>query len=166
MRMMSENRTHEIEARIRHAFKDADRPNTQPRRILAGRLVEMARTGETFCIEDLWMKLRAAHGGIGRATVFRSIEQLVEKRVLDRIELPDGSHRYRVCGIGHHHHLVCTVCHRIVEFEGCFPESAFAEIAETHGFAMEDHEITLYGTCSRCRNDSPADHLQRPSDDS
>ena len=136
---------------IENAFYDLSRPNTAPRRILMEKLGELARSGETFSTDDLWQQLRSAHGGIGRATVFRSIEQLVEKKVLDRVELSDGSHRYRVCGGSHHHHLVCTTCNRVVDFEECLSAQDFEKIGQRHGFAVEDHKLTVYGTCGLCR---------------
>ena len=114
------------------------------------KLAELARTGEAFSTDDLWQGLRAAHGRIGRATVFRSVEQLVENKVLDRVELPDGSRRYRVCGGSHHHHLVCTMCKRVEDFRECLSAQKFEEIGRRHGFAVEDHRLTVYGTCSRC----------------
>lgn len=114
------------------------------------KLAELARTGEAFSTDDLWQGLRAAHGRIGRATVFRSIEQLVESKVLDRVELSDGSHRYRVCGGSHHHHLVCTMCNRVVDFRECLSARKFEEIGRQHGFTVKDHKLTVYGTCDRC----------------
>ncbi len=136
--------------RIENAFFDLSRPNTAPRRMLLEKLVELARTGEAFSADDLWQQLRAAHGRIGRATVFRSIEQLVESRVLDRVELSDGSHRYRVCGGSHHHHLICTMCNRVVDFRECLSAHTFDEIGRRHGFTVNDHKLTVYGTCERC----------------
>jgi Fur family ferric uptake transcriptional regulator len=114
------------------------------------KLAELARTGEAFSTDDLWQGLRAAHGRIGRATVYRSIEQLVESTVLDRVELSDGSRRYRVCGGSHHHHLVCNSCNRVVDFRECLSPQTIDEIGRRHGFTVEDHKLTVYGTCSSC----------------
>lgn len=136
--------------RIENAFFDLSRPNTGPRRILVEKLAELAHTGEAFSADDLWQSLRASHGRIGRATVFRAIEQLVESNVLDRVELCDGSHRYRVCGGSHHHHLVCTMCNRVVDFLDCLSDRKFDEIGRRHGFTVKDHKLTVYGTCDRC----------------
>ncbi len=137
--------------RIENAFFDLSRPNTAPRRMLVEKLAELAKTGEAFSPDDLWQRLRAVYGKIGRATVYRSIEQLVENKVLDRVELCDGSHRYRVCGGSHHHHLVCTSCHRVEDFQDCLSEQKFEEIGRRHDFSVEDHRLTVYGTCRRCR---------------
>lgn len=147
-----DNHAHDEVRRIENAFFDLSRPNTGPRRILVEKLAELARTGEAFSTDDLWQGLRAEHGRIGRATVFRSIEQLVESKVLDRVELSDGSRRYRVCGGTHHHHLVCTMCNRVVEFRECLSAQTIEEIGRRHGFTVEDHKLTVYGTCGSCLN--------------
>ena len=138
--------------RIENAFFDLSRPNTGPRRILLEKLAELARTGEAFSTDDLWQGLRAEHRRIGRATVYRSIEQLVESKVLDRVDLSDGSRMYRVCGGSHHHHLVCNLCHHVVEFRECLSVKTIEEIGRRHGFTVQDHKLTVYGTCSSCLN--------------
>jgi len=142
-----------LERRIEEAFGELTRPNTEPRRIVAEKLGELARSGRAFSTEDLWQELRADHGRIGRATVFRSVEQLVEKGVLDRVELSDGSRKYRVCGGSHHHHLVCTSCDRIVDFKECLPESTLRRIGLQYDFVVKSHELTVYGTCRECTGD-------------
>src|SRR5256885_6040822 len=52
---------------------------------------------------------------------------LVDMGLLDRIEFADGTHRYRVCGGTHHHHLTCTHCHRVVEIDICLPQEQLAD---------------------------------------
>ena len=131
--------TEEFDRQIEAAFSEQSRPGTSPRRILVAKLRELARSGVSFSTEELWQKLRTDHGGIGRATVFRSIEQLLEKKVLDKIVMSDGSHRYKVCGGSHHHHLVCTSCKQIVGFEECLTDQRLQSIGAQHGFAVEDH---------------------------
>jgi len=147
---MNQEPAEDLEQRIEDAFGELTRPNTEPRRIVAEKLGELARSGRAFSTEDLWQELRADHGRIGRATVFRSVEQLVEKGVLDRVELSDGTRKYRVCGGSHHHHLVCTSCDRIVDFKECLPESTLERIGLQYDFVVKSHELTVYGTCGEC----------------
>src|SRR5436190_22643621 len=141
-----------ITEKIYAAFDELSQRNTRPRRLIADRLVAYAQAGADFSTEDLWQELRQLDPRIGRATVFRSIEKLVERRLLDRIEFADGSHRYRVCGDSHHHHhLTCIDCHRVVEVEVCLPKEQLSALASQTHFAIEDHSISLFGYCSTCR---------------
>ncbi len=70
-------------------------------------------------MEELWHDLQKFDPRLGRATVFRAVEMLVNLGLLNRIEFSDGSHTYRACGDNHHHHLTCTKCHRIVDVDVC-----------------------------------------------
>lgn len=142
----------EISNKILAAFDEISQRNTRPRRLIAERLVELAKQGDDFTTDDLWQELRVLEPTIGRATVFRSIEKLVDKRLLNRIEFADGSHHYRVCGDSHHHHLTCTQCHRIVEVDLCLPEEQLHAIGDQTNFEIEGHALSLFGRCSSCRS--------------
>jgi Fur family zinc uptake transcriptional regulator len=71
--------------------------------------------------------------------------------MLDRIELADGSRRYRVCDRGHHHHLICMQCGRIEEVDICVPEAELSSAASGAGFEVERHALEIYGRCPDCR---------------
>ena len=140
-----------IAEKIYAAFDEVSQRNTRPRRLIAERLIELADKGEDFTTDDLWQELRQVEPKIGRATVFRAVEKLVEMGVLNRIEFADGTHHYRVCGSAHHHHLTCTQCHRVMEINICLPQEQLAAIGEQTNFAIEGHALTLFGRCEKCR---------------
>jgi Fur family transcriptional regulator, ferric uptake regulator len=137
--------------KITVAFKDLSRRSSRPRRIIAQSLEKFARAGKSFTAEDLLAEARCGNSGIGRATVFRSIERLVGKKLLGRIDFPDGKRRYFVCGDSdHHHHLVCTRCHRVAKFEHCLRPEIMSAIGKREHFSIEDHSLTLFGRCKAC----------------
>lgn len=139
-----------IAERIREAFAETSQRQTRPRQLIAGRLIELATTGADFTIEDLWQALRQEEPQIGRATVYRSVEMLVQVGLLNRIEFADGTHHYRVCGGVHHHHLTCTSCRRVVEIDACLPEDQLHALGLQTGFAIEGHALTVFGQCAQC----------------
>ena len=142
----------EIADKIYHAFDEMSQRNTRPRRLIAERLVELANNGDDFTTDDLWQELRAVDPKIGRATVFRSIEKMADKGLLDRIEFADGTHHYRICGGSHHHHLTCTQCHRVVEVDLCLPADQIHAIGDQANFEIEGHSLALFGRCETCRS--------------
>ena len=142
----------EIEERINAAFDELSQRSTRPRRLIADRLTELARSGADFTTDELWQELRQVEPKIGRATVFRSVEKLVELEILDRIEFADGTHHYRVCGGSHHHHLTCTQCHRVVEVDLCVPSEQLSAVEHQTDFAIEGHALALFGRCGQCRS--------------
>ncbi len=136
------------------AFEDMGLRNTRPRRLIAGRLAEIAAAEEDFATDDLWQELLQVDPGLGRATVYRAVEVLVQQGVLDRVEFADGTHRYRVCSARtHHHHVTCTQCRRVVEVPTCLPPELLAVIEKKTRFTLEGHFLGLFGRCADCRRE-------------
>lgn len=103
-------------------------------------------------IEELYLKLRAKHPGIGYATVYRTLKLFAESGIAREIQFGDGQTRYEHVSEGEHHdHLVCTRCGDITEFENETIEKLQDEIAASHGFMIETHKLELYGQCAKCR---------------
>jgi Fur family ferric uptake transcriptional regulator len=141
---------------ILDAFESKGLRNTRPRRAIAEKLAELARQGDDFATDDLWRALQREDGRLGRATVFRAVDTLLDQGLLDRVEFADGVRRYRVCGgAAHHHHLTCTQCHRVVEVEVCLPPETLSAVASSADFALEGHSIELFGRCRTCRRLDP-----------
>jgi Fur family transcriptional regulator, ferric uptake regulator len=86
--------------------------------------------------------------GLGIATVYRNLKQLVDDGVLKSVALPGENLRYEPVGDEHHHHFQCTACDRVFDVHAC--PGNLARLAPP-GFLVEGHELTLYGRCSECR---------------
>lgn len=85
--------------------------------------------------------------GLGIATVYRTINALVESGWLNAVELPGDAPRYERAGTGHHHHFQCRSCSGVFEIRGCPGDLSRLTPA---GFILEAHEVVLYGQCQRC----------------
>ncbi len=89
--------------------------------------------------------------GLGIATVYRNIKILVDEGLVQEVELPGAPNRYELAGKGHHHHFYCRTCHSVFEVEAC--PQGLRDLAPS-GFALEGHEITLYGICRTCNDNT------------
>lgn len=87
---------------------------------------------------------------VGLATVYRNLGRLAEDGEIDAIRRPNGETAYRACGSGHHHHLICRECGRVVELHDCSLDDWSRKIAEQHGFVGVEHQAELLGTCEQC----------------
>jgi Fur family ferric uptake transcriptional regulator len=85
--------------------------------------------------------------GLGIATVYRTINALVDSGWLVPVELPGEPPRYERAGTAHHHHIRCSSCARVFEIHGC--PGDFAALTPP-GFELDGHEVVLYGRCDRC----------------
>lgn len=109
-------------------------------------------THQHVSVEELYLKIKAIHPGIGNATVYRTLKLFVEAGLAREVLLHDGQTRYEQATAGQHHdHLVCTGCNAIIEFENETIEQLQDEIAARHGFYIKSHKMEIYGLCSKCR---------------
>ncbi len=90
--------------------------------------------------------------GVGRASVYRAIEQLEDLGLIQKIDIGGDSAAYeKVDPKGHHHHhLVCNDCGKVIPFEDPDLEKAVHNISGRDAFRVETHEITLRGICGDC----------------
>jgi len=89
---------------------------------------------------------------VGRATVYRTLEQLEELELVCRVDVGGESVAYeRIDPTGHHHHMVCARCGRLVPFEDQALERAIHRVAERAEFEVTAHDVLLRGVCPRCQ---------------
>ncbi len=94
--------------------------------------------------------------GVGRATVYRALEQLEGLGLIQRVDLGGDAAGYERVDPGghHHHHIVCEHCGRVVAFEDEGLEQAIIAVTERPDFNVSSHEVTLRGECADCERDS------------
>ena len=114
-------------------------------------LEELARERDDVTAQMLWRRLRDRGSQTGLATVYRALALLNEKGVIDALSHHGTELCYRLCNDTHHHHMVCSSCHRVVEVEQCGLEPWLADVASRHDFVATEHKIEITGICSACR---------------
>ena len=140
--------------KIRNAFEEGGQRQTRSRALIMSRLAELADRQVEFSAEGLWHDLRQVNPTIGRATVFRAVDLLYHAGIINRIDFADGSHKFRACGVKHHHHLTCIHCHCVIDIEIDLPLDEINRIGQENHFQIEGHSFTLYGLCEACQNQS------------
>lgn len=103
---------------------------------------------------DLDDELRRRQPPVGRASVYRALEQLEQLGLVQRIEVCRGTAGYeRIDPTGHHHHhAICRDCGRMVPFEDPLLERAIGQVSEKMSFDVTQHDVVLRGICERCAN--------------
>lgn len=97
------------------------------------------------------LEIDARLSEVGRASVYRALEQLEELDLVRRIDIGGVAGYERVEPSGeHHHHMVCARCHRVIPFADDRLERAIGAISRGSSFDVSEHEVVLRGTCSRC----------------
>jgi Fur family transcriptional regulator, ferric uptake regulator len=91
---------------------------------------------------------------VGRASVYRTLEQLEQLDLVHRVEVGGESAAYERNDPGeHHHHMVCVRCGRLVPFEDAGLERAIHRVGEGAEFEVVSHDVLLRGICPRCHRD-------------
>ena len=126
---------------------------TGPRQALAGLIA--AQDGH-FTAADLVAAASSHRLGVGRATVFRTLEVLEELGAIERLDLPTGEHAYVGCEPVHHHHVVCSSCGRTSEISDADLQRVVRRVGRQTGYRIDDHRLELFGLCPACQA-GPAD---------
>src|SRR5436309_7415806 len=102
--------------------------------------------------DDLFDLVRREASGIGRATVYRTLQWMVEAGVARKVDFGEGRSRFEP-SYGHprHFHLICNTCHRSSEFLSSDIEALVEEISAARRFVPAQTVVQIFGTCDECR---------------
>jgi Fur family ferric uptake transcriptional regulator len=102
--------------------------------------------------DDLCDLVRREDSGIGRATVYRTLQWMVNAGIARKVDFGEGRSRFEP-SYRHprHFHLVCNSCHRSSEFLSSDVETLLEEIATARHFDAQQTVIQVFGTCEECR---------------
>jgi Fur family transcriptional regulator, ferric uptake regulator len=97
-------------------------------------------------------ELRRRKPPVGRASIYRALDQLEELGLVLRIEMTRGTAAYeRVEPDGHHHHhAICRSCGRMETFEDRDLERVIDRVSGRTSFDISEHDVVLRGLCDRC----------------
>ena len=111
---------------------------------------------EHLTVEEIYDLAKEESPEIGLATIYRTVQVLLELHVIEKVTFDDGFARYELngeeTGSGHrHHHAICTQCGKVYSLETDLLDTLEKQVFESLGFEVTDHEVKLYGLCSACR---------------
>lgn len=98
--------------------------------------------------EDIYKALLDASEEIGLATVYRVLTQFEAAGLVSRHHFEGGQAVFELNQGGHHDHLVCLKCGKVIEFMDPVIEERQQQIAQDNGFKITDHCMILYGHCN------------------
>jgi len=109
------------------------------------------QTHDHFDVDELYTSIQALNHRVSRATIYRTLELLVECALVDKLSFGDSSSRYEhTYGHEHHDHLICLTCGKIIEFYNEDLERLQDKICGDHNFKETDHSLRIFGHCSDC----------------
>lgn len=111
--------------------------------------------GEHLTAEEIYELVKYKYPEIGLATIYRTVQVLVDLHVIGKVSFDDGLARYELELSGedsrhHHHHAICSSCGAVMSFEDDLLDNLEKAVQERMGFQVTDHEVKLYGYCAKC----------------
>ena len=138
-----------VEEEFRRFLKDRGFRNTPERMAI---LREVMGSNGHFETDDIFIRLRGKNPRASQASVYRTINLLVEAGIVRKTPCDQMESRYEIIyGIDHHDHLVCIKCGRIIEFKDENIEKFQEKVALNHNFTLIGHRLILSGYCNQCK---------------
>jgi Fur family ferric uptake transcriptional regulator len=135
--------------RFRRLLRDRRLPVTRQRLAIAA---ELFRAGDHPSILDLQRRLRARGEAIGIATLYRTLDLLVESGLVRQHDFGQGFRRFEAAPAAPpHEHFVCERCGRVAEFANDHLERMLRMTADEQRFQYRAHRIEVRGICAECR---------------
>lgn len=134
---------------FRSYLRDHNLPITHQREVIA----ETIFFAEAhLSVGDVERALGARGVRVGKATVYRTLELLLDAGVIQEHDFGDGFKRYEAhAALSHHEHLICIECGKVVEFSSERLERMKSLIADEYGFRYHHHRLEIYGVCRSCQ---------------
>jgi Fur family transcriptional regulator, ferric uptake regulator len=140
---------HAVVERFTAYLREHNLPVTAQRLAIA----EVLLTSEHhLSAEEVAKEVSARGRSVGTATVYRTIDTLLESGLLVERDFGEGFRRFEPArDVPNHEHLVCTQCGKVEEFRDERLERMTTIVAESRGFARQRHRLVIHGICRDCQ---------------
>lgn len=102
-------------------------------------------------------QIAATDTSLRQSSIYRNLTLLEEAGAVTRVVTNDDFARYELTEelTDHHHHLICTQCGAVIDFEldsrtERMLDRALASAASSFGFTPSNHRLDLLGICTNC----------------
>jgi Fur family transcriptional regulator, ferric uptake regulator len=111
----------------------------------------MASSHDHLTPEEIYEKSLVEDTGIGRITVYRTLDLLSRLNLVCRVHTEGKCRSYMMRRPAeHHHHLVCSRCGKVVDFTDCSLDQVEDKLSQESGFDIQGHLLEFYGLCRGC----------------
>ena len=138
------NRSADIISRLSHKGY-----RMTPQRMMILEAVEAAENH--ISAEEIYTNVCKRYPHLNISTVYRTLELLKEQGLATETDMGDGRVRYHSIKKGHHHHLVCQNCGKVIDLDESILASLKGALSKEYGFNADLKHLAIFGCCSQCR---------------
>jgi Fur family ferric uptake transcriptional regulator len=101
--------------------------------------------------EEIYAQVIAKYPHLNISTVYRTLELLHRLGLVTETDLGGGRVRYHPADKGHHHHLVCQECGRVIDLDESVMDNLKQVLQKDYNFTPDIRHLALFGTCADCK---------------
>jgi Fur family ferric uptake transcriptional regulator len=114
-------------------------------------IVEIFASRDHFDVDELYLRLRQKGSRVSKASIYRNIPLIMECGLIREVWHEDGHMHYEsIYGYGHHCHLRCIKCGKVIEFVEKELDNIERRLGKKYDFEITDHRLDVTGYCSHC----------------
>ena len=126
------------------------RRNTIQKDLVRNAVYEMKRD---VSANEVYEFIKEAYPAIGKGTVYRNLDILVEEGALRKVEVSEGPNRFDFT-LKNHYHVRCVKCGEVSDVDMDEIPDLMKKIHDTHGIEFLDYDISFKGICPKCRKEA------------
>ena len=138
------NRSADIISRLSHKGY-----RMTPQRMMILEAVEAAENH--ISAEEIYTNVCKRYPHLNISTVYRTLELLKEQGLVTETDMGDGRVRHHSIKKGHHHHLVCQKCGKIIDLAETTLSPLKDALSKEYGFNADLKHLAIFGCCSQCK---------------
>ena len=100
--------------------------------------------------EEIYAQVIDKYSHVNISTVYRTLELLKRLGLVTETDLGGGRVRYHPADKGHHHHLVCQECGRIIDLDESVLSSVKSMLLREYKFSADLRHLAIFGRCAKC----------------
>jgi Fur family ferric uptake transcriptional regulator len=106
---------------------------------------------EHITAADIYQKAQAKYPQVNKSTVYRTLELMKELRLVTETNLGGDRFCYHHAEKGHHHHLICQRCGKVVDLDEAELTPFKELLTSKYNFIPEIRHLAIFGYCLNCK---------------
>ena len=100
--------------------------------------------------DEIYAQVIKKYPHLNISTVYRTMELLHRLGLVTETDLGGGRVRYHPADKGHHHHLVCQECGRVIDLDESVMDNLKQVLKRDYNFTPDIRHLALFGICAEC----------------
>lgn len=120
-----------------------------PQRIMILSAIE--NSDHHISAEEIYAQIVTKYPNVNISTVYRTLELLERLGLVTKTDMGEGRVRYHPAEKGHHHHLVCRECGRIIDLDESLLVPLKEALLKEYKFVADLRHLAILGHCLKCK---------------